>query len=202
MSLCRVCNHHHEEGVRCSICGHTGKSKVFQFLKANRPINQLRFVSFRVNGNSDNPCKGNWCFARLLRERNFGTASTGLFDDSDVKTANHVLTFVGDAPVAAARWGWAVENGVEIAVIDKLGVVDIRRRRTYGTYTLTNIIEDIKAKVATESRLLYAIVAHVPHDPTHPAWKTFVKCGFQPMGEPIAIVTSPDPCAKMVLRCS
>ncbi|ETV72826.1 hypothetical protein H257_12183 [Aphanomyces astaci] len=199
MSLCRVCNHHHEDGVKCTICGHIGKSKVFQFLKNNRPINQLRFVSFCVDVN-DSPSKGNWSLARLVRERNFGKATIGLFDSHDHSTTcNHALTFVGDAPVAAARWSWSVDNGVEVAVIDKLSVIDIRRRRTYGTYILSNIIEDIKAKMAVEGRTLYALVANVAHDQLHPAWKLFVKFGFQPMGEPFAVPSSTHLHVKMVL---
>ncbi|KAF0689870.1 Aste57867_18715 [Aphanomyces stellatus] len=165
----------------------------------HRPINQLSFVSFRVDVN-DSPNKGNWSFARLLRERNFGGVSTGLFDPLDVTMCHHVLTFVGDAPVAAARWAFTDDNGVEIALVEKLGVIDMRRNRTYGTYTLGRIIEDVKAKMAAEGRHVYAIVASVVHDPMHPAWKTFVKCGFKPMGQSFPVDNKAH--VKMVLRHS
>eukprot|EP01033_Poteriospumella_lacustris_P021963 gene21963-16414_t len=27
--LCTSCGHHHEQGVKCLICGHVGKSQIF-----------------------------------------------------------------------------------------------------------------------------------------------------------------------------
>ncbi|KAH9146871.1 hypothetical protein LEN26_004897, partial [Aphanomyces euteiches] len=57
-----------------------------------RPINQLSFLSFCVDVH-DSPYKGNWSLARLLRERNFGRTTVGLFDNLDVTTCHHVLTF-------------------------------------------------------------------------------------------------------------
>jgi len=52
-----------------------------------------------------------------------------------------IIKLVGDAPIAAARWVFTYDNGVEIALIDRLGVLDFRRKMGYGTKTVEYIIQ-------------------------------------------------------------
>ncbi|OQR92400.1 hypothetical protein ACHHYP_20141 [Achlya hypogyna] len=184
MSLCRVCNHHHEATVKCPICGHIGKCKVMQLLEKNTPINQVSFRSFRVDVHAS-PILGNWSFSRLLREKIFA-APTGmfdapLFDNLDVTNAcKHVLIFVGDAPVGSARWSFTYDNGVEVALIEKLGVLDTHRRAGHGAKMLAFIVQDIATTSRDVGRDVFAIVANIPNDPSSAPWKTFVKCKFEP----------------------
>jgi hypothetical protein len=50
-------------------------------------------------------------------------------------------TVVGDAPIGTARWMFAYDNGVEVAIIDKLGIIEKRRHMSYGWKTLDYIIQ-------------------------------------------------------------
>ena len=43
--LCSVCNHHHEQGVKCDICGHVGKSTIYPKMRERGKI--ARFVDIK-----------------------------------------------------------------------------------------------------------------------------------------------------------
>ncbi|OQS02283.1 hypothetical protein THRCLA_21455 [Thraustotheca clavata] len=183
MRLCTVCNHDHEAGVKCPICGHVGKCKVLQLLKKIDSINLLSFLAFRVDVHAS-PILGNWAFSRLLREHIFAAPmpfESPLFDNIDVINATkHILTFVGDAPIGTARWSFTYDNGVEVALIEKLGILDSHRNKRYGSKTLEYIVKDITGTSTEVGRDIYAIVANIPNDPSSAVWKTFLKCHFQP----------------------
>ncbi|KDO24382.1 hypothetical protein SPRG_10460 [Saprolegnia parasitica CBS 223.65] len=183
-NLCRVCNHEHEQGVKCPICGHIGKCKVLMLLKKNAPINQVSLRAFRIDVHAS-PILGDWSFSRLLREQIFAlpTAMFGapLFDNLDVTNAcKHILIFVGDAPVGTARWSFTYDNGVEVALIEKFGLLDTHRRLGHGTKMLEYIIQDIATTSAEVGRDVFAIVASVRNNVDEPAYKLFLKCKFQP----------------------
>ena len=44
--MCDTCGHHHYEGVKCRICGHVGKCKIHQRMKARAAQSRSYKVEF------------------------------------------------------------------------------------------------------------------------------------------------------------
>jgi len=44
--MCDTCGHHHHAGVKCSICGHVGKSKIPTKMKAKAAQSRSYKVEF------------------------------------------------------------------------------------------------------------------------------------------------------------
>lgn len=52
--LCTSCGHYHAQGVRCSICGHVGKSQIFVKMRVwseSTPLPHFKFIIEQSKGN-------------------------------------------------------------------------------------------------------------------------------------------------------
>ena len=131
------------QGVKCSICGHTGKSRVFQMLKVrlflplwtpwmddklmlmrctpcqNKPSGNV----FRVQGfdnsnqaltNSVSKDAGLWSFTKMLRQKIFLDSPKEFADDP---TARHLVAF-GEALLHEMSIGFVVANAIALCVLN------------------------------------------------------------------------------------
>ncbi|TMW62190.1 hypothetical protein Poli38472_009683 [Pythium oligandrum] len=178
---CGVCSHHHDPGTKCPICGHTGRSRIFQILQ-HRPLANV----FSVRGFDclekppvmRNLDRNLLCLTTILRGRIFPQVSASLPDDPQ---ARHMLAFVGDAPIGTARWRVSAEHGAQVVEIELLGVLVDKRKLGYGKNFLQNILEDVNNRLNELNASCQAIVAHVPEHDTFAvaAVKLFESTGFR-----------------------
>ncbi|KAF4128070.1 hypothetical protein GN958_ATG22723 [Phytophthora infestans] len=188
---CGVCGHNHEQGVKCPICGHTGKSRTYRCFKMAFTAFEFTVQRFDCQG-QDESVAGTvaalerasltlWTFIKILRKRIFPNMAKILPDDP---ISRHLVSFVGDGPMGVARWRpVSEENGSQVALIEHFGIVEPKRRQGYARKFLRAVVEDIEAIYANQPTHPQALVANVPQNDSFAAMKLFQSVGFQPASQ-------------------
>ncbi|KAI9916864.1 hypothetical protein PsorP6_018114 [Peronosclerospora sorghi] len=209
---CDICRHNHEQlitkvewvsivvqGVKCFICGHTGKSRAYNCFKIAFTAFKFTVLHFDYH-EPDAVVTGAvtalhptnltlWTFIPLLRQRIFPTMASIMSDDP---VSRHFVAFVGDGPIGLARWRCAhEESGRQVALIEYLGIVEKKWRQGYGRRLLDAVVENIHASYAHELVHPRAVVASVPrNDSFFAAMKLFQSIGFEPSRQTEVVNTS------------
>ncbi|CAM9904682.1 unnamed protein product [Ectocarpus sp. 4 AP-2014] len=191
--MCGVCNHRHHQGVKCAICGHKGKGKVYQMLTdmpCEKGLN-FRFFDQRTNKQW---FKGYWALARIIRRRVYceemGLTSQQEFTEMD-PTSRHVLIQMGDAPLGYGRWRFETgpagqgqgQQQLQYAMVDRLCVLKEYRQRGFAKSCLERIVHDVSTQTAQMKTAVAAIV--VPAPPNTFAHQKLGERGWTPQGDTV-----------------
>lgn len=154
---CETCKHHHEQGVKCSICGHIGRSTIFLKMK-EKAIRGAR-VRCEVHGSEifANPSSGLSDLVVELRK----TIHNEAFESSIEEMASrHFIGFLGDAPICVSRFHMIDDlasynnNGASAVVIDRFGVLPSHRGSGFGKQCFEALIADIRTHLNTSARII------------------------------------------------
>ncbi|KAL7689150.1 putative GNAT domain, acyl-CoA N-acyltransferase [Plasmopara halstedii] len=201
---CNGCRHLHEQGAKCPICGHTGKSRLYKCFKINFIAYQFTVQRFDGRG-QDKTVEGTvqaleranmalWAFVKILREKIFSNLSKVQLNDP---MSRHLVSFVGDGPMGIACWRPVCEeSGNQVAVIEHVGIVKARRRQGYAKRLLRIVVEDIEVFYAQAPTHPQALVAYVPQNDSGAAVNLFRSLGFQPLSH----VERMDECKLLEMR--
>eukprot|EP01041_Mallomonas_annulata_P002344 gene2344-4557_t len=147
--LCPSCNHRHVQGVKCHICGHVGRSQIYQKMRSK--ANCLRSFKLEIFDATavDSNVYSLWEINTELRKLIY-TIELAIPLDKEIdqmeNESRHVLGILGDAPVSLARWRFLIMNGnTLVALIDRLAVLPCYRRRGLARQTLDGVISDIRS---------------------------------------------------------
>lgn len=144
--MCLVCNHRHVQGQKCCICGHVGRSMIYQKMR-NRANLKRAVKSLFYDGSAFVNCSDDWDMICELRKRVF-CAECSIpaeleFNELLEKTSRHVVCYVGDAPTSVARYRlFKSAEGVIGAEIDRLAVMPIYRGGGFSRRILQDILDD------------------------------------------------------------
>jgi len=116
--LCDTCGHHHVPGIKCSICGHVGKSNIFKKMK-ERAAAHYKFELVGYGTGLESGCdfsqdQDAWAILRELRgiycrTRNTTTGGGGgdlseEFNLQQERNSRHLLGYYGNRPLLVARY--------------------------------------------------------------------------------------------------
>ena len=195
LPLCTVCNHRHEQGVKCTICGHVGRSHMYLRMKAK----SQRYSNFNVHKFDTHDTithLDKFDFYRLMsivnniqEKCNYPAISVS------PDLCCYFIGYLGNAPIAVTRWVYMQNNNNNInndgkivgtwsAVMDMVCVLEPYRLKGYGLNLINSLFEHAKAAGATATMVLV---------PKYLATETLIKRlnrdGFQPCDPS---VTLPD----------
>ena len=161
---CETCKHHHEQGVKCAICGHIGRSTIF--LKMKQKALKCAKMRFELYGPEIYSDRSTGLYDLVMEVRKIifceamGTPLEAEFVRNEEANSAHYLGFVGNAPICTARFHSVditsdPNNGTHsIVVIDRFGVLPAYRRRGYGKQCFDSLIVEIKKKVIENTRII------------------------------------------------
>lgn len=164
--MCATCQHRHVLGVRCDICGHTGKSNIFSKMQSRSAEKQrFRWEFFEIPYSSD--AEGLLSVTREIRkqvfEQEMGLQYNSAADSLADYNSRHLIGFLGDSPIVAARWRLETTlSGVIYADIDRFAVVPRSRRCGYGKQSLLFIFDDIRHVHEIKGRQIASVQILVP----------------------------------------
>ena len=117
--LCATCGHHHVPGVKCTVCGHVGKSNIFKKMKERAAAYYKLDLCYYGTG-LENGCDFSqnqnieaWAVIRELRGnvcRAAGGNLTHEFNIQQEKNSRHMLGYYGSRPFLCARYSLHVAN--------------------------------------------------------------------------------------------
>lgn len=169
--LCSICNHRHIQGVKCAICGHVGRSQIYQKMRIRaNALRSFKLESFYSTTVDNETAFDHWAVVSELRKTIFCTEmlipSELEFDCYD-QSSRHTIGTLGDAFVSVSRWRYirnGDENGVS-ALIDRFGVLSSYRRRGFGKAMIDGILSDIRTNALSRDVSLRFILFRIPDDP-------------------------------------
>mmetsp|Transcript_21375 Transcript_21375/g.36165 ORF Transcript_21375/g.36165 Transcript_21375/m.36165 type:complete len:303 (+) Transcript_21375:46-954(+) len=156
--LCTTCGHRHILGVRCSICGHVGKSQIFPKMRAKAHKRRSLHSDFLEGPQTiiDPRYEIVLQVLNLACEEVQNVASTEANSILD-STSVHLIISVGDAPAAIARWHYIQEplreftpSGLDAAtsqvnvsgiVMDRIVITPPFRRRGLTYHCLSMAVQ-------------------------------------------------------------
>ena len=144
--MCLVCNHRHVQGQKCSVCGHVGRSMIYQKMRHRANLKRAVKTLF-YDGSTFIHCSDDWDMICELRKRVYCTECSipteVEFNELLEKTSRHVVCYVGDAPTAVARYRLSKSaEGVIGAEIDRLAVLALYRGGGFSRRILQDILQD------------------------------------------------------------
>ncbi|DBA00598.1 TPA: hypothetical protein N0F65_007727 [Lagenidium giganteum] len=174
-------------GTKCPVCGHTGKSRVFQLPKIQVPAYAFSVLGYDARSRTQSRqaaanARGLEAFVRLIRKRLYPATAVDFPHDGE---ARHLVAFVGDAPIGIVRWRILVENDVTCACIEFLGVVEQKRGQGYGKQFVQRIVEDVSMTLQAMMSPVSKIVADIPAQDADAAVKVFAANGFAIQQQPV-----------------
>mmetsp|Transcript_8056 Transcript_8056/g.19136 ORF Transcript_8056/g.19136 Transcript_8056/m.19136 type:complete len:280 (-) Transcript_8056:18-857(-) len=159
--MCTACNHAHFPDQRCPICGHKGKGNSFRLPKFKGSPTHLHFKAFDQHSHEakwseyQQEAISHWtalsALASIVRRRVFvqelGIQENLEFDEHE-PNSRHVVGFMGDAPVAYARWRLDTApdgsgSNHSVAVLDRLCVLGNYRTQNVARNMLNFVMQDI-----------------------------------------------------------
>ncbi|GLE00973.1 hypothetical protein PINS_up009770 [Pythium insidiosum] len=170
-------------GVKCCVCGHTGKSRVFHVFKIKSKANAFSVQGFDCltrTPSVHNLDRGLYAFTKILRGRIFSCGDL----PADLN-ARHLVAFVGDAPIGIARWRLIPMRDNHMIEIDYVGIVDSKRQQGFGKQFLQHAFTDIDRRLRELDITCSTAQAHIPDDSADAvaAMRLFESMGFKHDGE-------------------
>jgi len=152
LPMCNACKHPHEQGVACSVCGHKGRSTIYQRMVAHSEA-ASRFSVLHFDAQSRNLSSVDYQFNvnAMLRAQAYGEEGVTSRVEEESR-AIHATGMLGDLPVAVARWrlvqlpGTFVTRSHAIAVVDRLAVLPNYRQRGFGVHLLREVYNNIMSR--------------------------------------------------------
>mmetsp|Transcript_30373 Transcript_30373/g.29022 ORF Transcript_30373/g.29022 Transcript_30373/m.29022 type:complete len:211 (+) Transcript_30373:198-830(+) len=159
--LCTSCGHRHIQGVKCHICGHVGKSQIYQKMRI-RAKEKRAIRSIIYDGSEFNECLDDWDVIMELRKKVFCIENSipidQEFNEVLEKASKHLICYAGDAPTAFARYRvLSNTEGAIFAQIDRLGVLTQYRGRKFTRKCIEDILAD--AQVVTNNSISALLIA-------------------------------------------
>ena len=147
--MCLVCNHRHVQGQKCSVCGHVGRSQIYQKMRQKANLKRAIKSTF-YDGTSFDQVSEDWDMIMELRKRVFcGECAIPIeqeFNEILEKTSRHVVCYAGDAPTAIARYRlYKTAEGAIGAEIDRLAVMPVYRGSGFSRRILLDILADAQS---------------------------------------------------------
>lgn len=163
--LCGVCKHHHHQGTKCDVCGHVGKCHIYPKMKMR--ATDLRGLKFSFYDAGYIEANGQWDILCEMRKMVYCT-EMGIPTDQEFVAAEeaqsrHMIGYAGDAPVAFARYHPENIEGVNIVVVDRLGVLANYRGRGICSQCVPSLLSDIQT---TYQGAVTSVIFHTPADST------------------------------------
>ena len=94
--MCTVCNHRHVQGVRCTVCGHVGRSQIYQKMRARANTKRAVRTLF-YDGAAFAQCSDDWDVIMELRRRVYCVECSipfeQEFDELLEKTSRHAVCY-------------------------------------------------------------------------------------------------------------
>ncbi len=152
--LCKVCRHPHELGVKCSICGHTGPSTIYAKMCARAAEKSKFRVEFYVGNDlirPDNSTSDTWdiieeCRNALYCERHNIPVNHEFQSDIE-KSSIHMIGWLGDMPIAVARYNLNISDSFYEVIIDRFGILPLYTNCGYTVLCYEAINNDIMIKL-------------------------------------------------------
>jgi len=186
--ICVVCKHAHEQGVRCSECGHVGKSNLYpKMLARATAASSFNVVCFCAQSTHVPHLDHQFNVTMAMRRSVFGEEHGDAMDAE----AHHASGLLGNAPVMVARWRlvqfpetW-ISRPMSYALVDRLGVLPDYRRRGFGKRALQELCNNVMLNRATGIAGVVVLV------PAAEAWAVnrLMENGFEVMDASIAGVS-------------
>lgn len=159
--LCGVCNHHHHQGIKCSVCGHKGRCNIFPKMKARAAELRKLTVSFYDAGSLQDG--GQWDMLVLMRNivycSELGIPTDEEFVAQQEAACRHFVGYLGDAPVLCGRYHIAkTPQGQDAAMVDRFAVLPEFRSRGLGKLGLAQLAEDVRLATSGAAKELMFVV--------------------------------------------
>lgn len=145
--LCEVCKHHHHQGSKCSVCGHVGKCSIFPKMKLRaQELHSFKAEFYDPSNIQEN---GQWDILAELRKRIYCTEMCIPAEEEFVSQqegeSRHMIGYIGDAPIALARYHIELLDNTSVAVVDRFGVLVSHRGRGVARQCLPLLLSDVHA---------------------------------------------------------
>lgn len=102
---------------------------------------------------------GLWALIKILRGRLFPT----YISNQAIEVASrHVVAFIGEAPIATARWRVVTQGDEHAVEIDLFGVLESKRHMGNGKKLLEMLLEDIGTRLVQLQAHCTAVFALIP----------------------------------------
>jgi len=152
--ICTVCGHRHILGVKCAICGHVGQSKIYAKMCARAAEKSKFRVEFYAGTDlirPDNSTSDTWdlvqeCRNMLYCER-YNIPVSHEFQPELEKSSIHMIGWLGDMPIAIARYNVNVTESFYEVVIDRFGVMPMYMHFGYTPLCYEAINNDMMIKL-------------------------------------------------------
>ena len=152
---CKTCGHHHIQGIKCTICGHVGRSDLFQRMR-DTAFRRRDFTVEWMDENAPN-CNflsGFWDLTvEIVRQTICIDLGIPIQAEIDIweKQSRHFISYIGNAPCAAGRWRFVKLDTQEwetpqcVALCDRFVVLPTFRNKPtndeeFGSETTRNQI--------------------------------------------------------------
>lgn len=94
--LCPVCNHRHFQGIKCSVCGHVGRSQMYQKMRV-RATEKRVTKSTVYDGSAFSSCLDDWDLLMEMRKSvycsEYATPLEEEFNESQETGSRHVICY-------------------------------------------------------------------------------------------------------------
>ncbi len=152
--LCKVCQHPHVLGVKCTICGHVGPSNIYAKMCARAAEKSKFRVEFYVGNDlirPDNSTSDMWdvveeCRSMLYCDM-YSIPANQEFQPELEKSSIHMIGWLGDMPIAVARYNLNVTESYYEVIIDRFGIMPIYAHCGYTSLCYEAINNDIMIKL-------------------------------------------------------
>lgn len=152
--LCKVCQHPHVLGVKCTICGHVGPSNIYAKMCARAAEKSKFRVEFYVGNDlirPDNSTSDMWdvveeCRSMLYCDR-YSIPANLEFQPELEKSSIHMIGWLGDMPIAVARYNLNITESFNEVVIDRFGIMPIYAHCGYTSLCYEAINYDMTIKL-------------------------------------------------------
>jgi len=148
--ICAVCQHPHIQGVKCHICGHKGRSNIYQKMQARSKLARAFKITWLDASSASEPdFEYRMNIAAVLRRETMDNPND--FEVDFEMQCRHCIGVEGSAPVSIGRWRYLQDNeGRRGALIDRLGVIKRRRGQGIARHILGSMVNDIKSHQSTQ----------------------------------------------------
>jgi len=160
--LCDVCHHHHHEGVKCTECGHVGRSKIYAKMKIK--ASEYRQCSIKFLEAAE--IHADWDVIYELRKIlaiELGINAEEEFKQGEEEGSVHMLAYKGDSPLATARYHFETIEEINCVIVDRFVIFPHYRRQNYARKCLQSIVEHAQA---TSLNSINCVVFSVPEAST------------------------------------
>lgn len=144
---CDTCNHRHQQGVKCSLCGHIGRSQLYQKMRVKAAVKRSHKVDY-YPGHSIKA--GEWDIVMEIRKVVFceelGIPHDQEFNSELEPSSIHQVAMIGDMPVSTARYRISTSSdGLNYATIDRFAVLPEYRMKGIAKMCMQQIIQEIQS---------------------------------------------------------